>query len=109
MGASGGGGGPTGTRRTLIEFNGANCAWCLNNTLSHLRSHPSVLLARVREGTGCIEVDHDAGDLDELLAGLHVDLRGWQKADNGERMMVELKVHEAAQCRFRPPERGGLS
>ena len=92
-------------RRTLIEFNGANCSWCLNRTLTHLRSHDSVLSARVREGTGCIEVDHDADDLDELLAGLHADLRGWQKADNGERVLVDLRVHEESQCSFRPPDR----
>ena len=91
--------------RTLIEFNGANCSWCLNQTIAHLRSHGSVVSARVREGTGCIEVDHDAGDMDELLAGLHADLRGWHKADNGERVMVDLRVHEESQCSFRPPGR----
>ena len=92
-------------RRTLIEFDGANCSWCLNRALAHLRSHGSVLSARVREGTGCIEVDHDAGDLDDLLAGLHADLRGWQKADNGERMLVNLRTHEEARCSFRPSDR----
>lgn len=91
-------------RRTLIEFRGANCTWCVNNTVSHLRSHDSVLSTRVQAGQGCIEVDHDAGDLDELLAGVHADLRGWQQADNGERVMVDLRVHEAAKCPFRPPD-----
>ncbi len=91
-------------RRTLIEFSGANCSWCLNTTLVHLRSHQSVRSARVREGAGCVEVDHDAGDLDELLTGLNADLRGWQKADNGERVMVNLRVHEESQCSLRPPE-----
>lgn len=90
-------------RRTVIEFKGANCSWCLNNTLSHLRSHRSVLSAHVREGTGCIEVDHDAGDADELLGGVHADLRGWQSADNGERVMVDLHVHESSDCPFGHP------
>lgn len=87
-------------RRTVIEFSGANCVWCLNNTLAHLRSHESVLSARLQKGTACIEVDHDAGDLDELLAGLQADLRGWQRADNGERVIVDLQVHDSSECPF---------
>jgi len=88
-------------RHTLIEFHGANCSWCLRNTIDHLRSFDSVVSARERMGTGCIEVDHDAADIDELLAGVQADLRGWEQADNGERVMVDLQVHEAAQCPFK--------
>lgn len=88
-------------KRTLIEFRGANCSWCLNNMLSHLRSHDSVIAAEFQAGKGCIEVDHDAEDFEQLLAGVESDLRGWRLADNGERVMVDLDVHESTQCPFR--------
>lgn len=86
---------------TLIEFHGANCTWCLNNMLTHLRSHDSVISAEFRAGSGCIEVDHNATDFDEILNGVQADLRGWRQADNGERVMVDLDVHSASQCPFR--------
>jgi len=91
-------------RRTLIEFHGANCSWCLNNMLTHLRSHGSVQSAEFQKGTGCIEVDHDAGDFDELFEGVSMDLRGWRQADNGERVMIDLDVHPSAMCPFRSSE-----
>lgn len=87
---------------TLIEFHGANCAWCLNNMLTHLRSHDSVTSAEFNAGTGCIEVDHDTDDFGDLLAGVRADLRGWRQADNGERVMVDLDVHPSSACPFGP-------
>lgn len=93
---------PPAVTRTLIEFHGANCSWCLNNMLTHLRSHESVVSVSYHAGTGCIEVDHDADDAADLLAGIQEDLRGWRQADNGERMMVDLDVHPAEACPFEP-------
>lgn len=90
--------------RTLIEFHGANCSWCLNNMISHLRSSEGVVAVRFQAGTGCIEVDHDAGDVAQLLSGMRADLRGWRQADNGERVMVDLGVHSSATCHFKPPD-----
>lgn len=88
----------------LIEFHGANCAWCVNNMLTHLRSHELVTSAEFNAGTGCIEIDHGTVDFDELLAGVRADLRGWRQADNGERVMVDLEVHLSSACPFRPVE-----
>lgn len=87
---------------TVIEFRGANCSWCLNNMLNHLRSHGSVSSAHLQTGTGCIEVDHNAADFDELLRGIRTDLRGWRQAENGERVMIDVDVHPSAMCPFRP-------
>lgn len=91
-------------RQTLIEFRGANCTWCLNYAISHLRSRHAVRAVQVQAGMGCIEVDHDADDLDELLPDVRADLRGWQRADNAERVLVDLQVHEAGQCPLRTDE-----
>lgn len=90
------------TQPVVIEFRGANCTWCLNTLLGHLRGCNSVVSATLHAGTGCIEVRADAADLDDLLAALEVDLRGWNQADNGERVMVQLAVHESQQCPFSP-------
>lgn len=87
---------------TVIEFHGANCPWCLNNMLDHLRSHESVVSVRLRSGTGCIEVEHDAADFANLLSGVQTDLRGWRQADNGERLMIDLDVHPSSACPFEP-------
>jgi hypothetical protein len=84
--------------RTVIEFRGANCSWCLNDMLAHLRSHNSVMSATTRSGSGCIEVRHDASDLDDLLTSLQADLRGWYQAENGERVMVHVPVHPSRRC-----------
>lgn len=88
-------------RRTVIEFHGANCTWCLNHTLAHLRAHDSVTSARLHAASGCIEVNHTASDIDDLLAGTQLRLRGWRQADNGERVMIDLDVHRAGSCLLR--------
>lgn len=91
---------PRPDRSTVIEFHGANCNWCLNDMVSHLRSHPSVRVATLHAGAGCIEVSHDAPDVDGLLVALRADLRGWNQADNGERVMVQVPVHPSPKCPF---------
>lgn len=86
--------------RTVIEFNNANCSWCLNNMISHLHSQAAVKSVRYEAGTGCIEVDHDAEDIAELMSGVKADLRGWRQGDNGERVMIDLDVHPSESCPF---------
>ena len=87
-------------RRTVIEFHGANCAWCLNDIFADIRRHGSVVSATLHAGTGCIEVRHDAHDLEGVLADIRTDLRGWRQADNGERVMIYVSVHPSRQCPF---------
>lgn len=87
--------------RTLIQFQGANCAWCLNELVSDLRSHDSVVTATLHAGAGCIEVRHGAPDVGSVLRDLQADLRGWRQADNGERVMVQVPVHPSRKCPFR--------
>lgn len=86
--------------RTVIEFRGANCTWCLNEMLSELRSHHSIVTAAFQAGRGCIEVRHDAPDLGDVLTALQADLRGWHQADNGERVMVQVPLHPSRKCPF---------
>ena len=91
---------PTGQQQRVIEFHGANCAWCLNEMLSELRSHGSVLTATLRAGAGCIEVRPCGPDACDVLTALHADLRGWHQADNGERVMVQVPLHPSRNCPF---------
>lgn len=87
-------------RSTVVEFQGANCSWCLNDMLGHLRAHDSVMSATLRAGAGCVEVRHHAPDIEELITALRAELRGWRQADNGERVMVQVPVHPSPTCPF---------
>ncbi len=48
-------------------------------------------------------VDHDSDDPALLVAEIHRNLRGWEMADNGEAVMVDLGVHEVSACPGPPP------
>ncbi len=87
---------------TVVQLGNSNCSWCVNAMIEHLRARPLVREVRSSMTTGCLEVDHDYADEAELVAGIHDDLRGWVKADNGEAVMVELDVHPEGQCPLRP-------
>ena len=85
--------------RTVLEFRGANCAWCLNDVLNGLRSQDAVVTATLHAETGCIEVIHEARDVGDVLSAIRADLRGWHQADNGERVMVRVPLHPSPNCR----------
>lgn len=85
-------------KRTMFEFDGANCGWCLSRTLAHLRADERVRWAALQAGSSCIEVHHTASDAGDLLTGVGALLRGWRQADNGERVIVDLDVHPSSSC-----------
>ncbi len=88
--------------RTVVQLANSNCAWCLNAMADNLGARPLVHGVEVNAAAGCLVVDHDHDDPAALLAEIHDDLRGWEQADNGEAVMVDLGVHEEAQCRWAP-------
>ncbi len=65
---------------------------------TRLRARPLVSQVHVDASSGCLVVDHDHDDPAALVAQIHDDLRGYELADNGERVMVYLDVHQESDC-----------
>lgn len=92
--------------RTIIELTNSNCTWCRDTMIEHLTARPLVRQVHVNSTTGCLVVDHDHDSPTALLEEIHDDLRGWELADNGEKVMVDLGLHERLHC---PPSQGSDS
>jgi hypothetical protein len=74
---------------TEITVAGANCAWCLNETLDLLRSEPGVVSIDSNIAGQCLRVRHHDIAVERLLA----IIRGHLHADDtssGEHVMVEI-------------------
>jgi hypothetical protein len=60
-----------------ISIAGANCPWCLNETLDALRAHDGVVSVATSITSQCLRVEHDGVDDAFLLAivrrHLHAD------------------------------------
>lgn len=84
--------------RTVVDLGNSNCTWCRDAMIKHLMTRPLVRQVHLDGTAGCLMVDHDYDSAVALLATVGEDLRGWVLADNGERIMVEVGVHEATEC-----------
>ena len=86
--------------RTVVELANSNCIWCLNAMAEEVRARPLVRHVQLSASAGCLVVDHEHDDPGALVAGIQHELRGWELADNGEAVMVDLAVHEESECRW---------
>jgi hypothetical protein len=84
--------------RTFVELGNSNCTLCRDAVIDHLRTRPLVRQVHTNSTAGCLVVEHDHDSPAALLAVVEDDLRGWELADNGERVMVKLEVHEGTGC-----------
>ena len=84
--------------RTVVELANSNCTWCRDAMIDHLMTRPLVRQVQVNSTTGCLVVDHDHDSPAALVAEVRDDLRGWVLAEDGEKVMVNLDAHEAADC-----------
>lgn len=87
---------------TVVQLANSNCPWCLRAMSDRLRARPLVRQVHLDFTAGCLVVDHDYDRPAGLVAEIHDHLRGWELADNGEAVMVDLDVHEEAECRWAP-------
>jgi hypothetical protein len=85
--------------RTMVELGNSNCGSRLNAMTRHLQAQPLVRHVQLHASTGCLVVDHDLGDPAALITGIRHHLRGWELADNGERVLVDLDIHDEQGCR----------
>ncbi len=86
--------------RTVVQLSNSSCPWCLRAWSDRLLARTLVRQVHVNSTAGCLVVDHDHDDPARLVAEIHDDLRGWEPADNGEAVMVDLDVHEESECRW---------
>jgi hypothetical protein len=84
--------------RTVVDLTNNNCTWCQDAMIARLRARPLVRGVHVSTSAGCLVVDHDHDSPAALMAEVRDNLRGWELADNGERVMVNLDVHERGEC-----------
>jgi hypothetical protein len=82
------------TATTEISIAGANCPWCLNDTLDVLRREPGVVSVAASIAGQCLRVEHHDVAIDRLLAvvrgSLHAD-----ETSSTEHVMVALDPHIA--------------
>ena len=83
------------TEITEIVVDGANCPFCLNDTLEKLRSHPGVVDARLSATDHCIRVEHEGSDSQPYVDVVRSTLHGIAKYGN-ELVMVEVDPEVAS-------------
>ena len=76
--------------QTVVDLGNGNCTWCRDAMTAELWAQPAVHGVSAPSGTRCLVVDHDHDSTASLIAAIGDDLRGWELADNGERVMVTL-------------------
>lgn len=84
--------------RTVVELANSNCTWCRDAMIDHLITRPLVRQVQVNSTTGCLGRRYDHDNPAALVAEVRDDLRGWVLAEDGEKVMVSLDAHEAADC-----------
>lgn len=77
------------TETTEIVIQGANCPFCLNDTLEKLRAQPGVVNAQISAIDHCIRVEHEGSDSRPYVDVARSTLHGIVKYGN-ELVMVEV-------------------
>jgi hypothetical protein len=90
---------------TEITIVGANCTWCLNDTLDRLRREPGVVDVDANIAGQCLRVRHHAVAVDRLLTVIRGHLRA-DGTSSTEHVMVEIDPAVAElHCTHRRDER----
>ena len=74
---------------TEIIVSGANCPWCLNETLDLLRREPGVQSADSSAAGQCMRIRHNGVAVDRLLAVIRGNLHA-NDTSSIEHVMVEI-------------------
>lgn len=84
--------------RTIVALENSNCTRCHNAMLATLRERERVQRVWSDFSTGCLVIEHE-DDPGALVSLITTADRAVAVAANGERVMVSLDGHEAAECR----------
>lgn len=83
--------------RTLVALENSNCTWCNNDMLGALRERSRVQAVGFDSSAGCLVIEHEENP-DSLVSLIRTEGRAVAVAANGERVMVSVDAHEAADC-----------
>jgi copper chaperone CopZ len=67
---------------TNLRIDGANCPFCLNDVIDRLRAIDGVTSVDSSISAGCLAIDHDALDPEDLLNLIRTSLHGVSMASN---------------------------
>jgi copper chaperone CopZ len=95
-----------GTVVTEIGVEGADCAWCMNETLDQLRSVDGVTEVHASVH-GCISVAHVDADVADLLAVVRSSLHGTALSSNEMEMAAIEPVVRELRCPHSPAPGSG--
>ena len=77
-----------------IRIQGANCPYCLNETMDRLRAEPGVASVRASMADGCLVVEHRDVAEARLVAIVGDNLHGSARSSN-EIVMVQIDAEVA--------------
>ena len=80
------------TTTTEIDIGGANCPWCLNETVDVLRARPGVVGVDASITGQCVRVEHRGVDIDQLLDTIRTHLHADAVA-SAEHVMAPVEPH----------------
>jgi hypothetical protein len=105
--------GPASAAITEIVVTGANCPWCLEQTLEVLRDEPGVIGARASSTGHCLSIEHHDVEAEHLLEVVRANLHGYDRTP-AETLMVQIDPHVASlHCthgfRAQPPSTTDLT
>lgn len=80
-----------------IDISGADCSWCLNETLDKVRALQGVTAVESSMAAGCVRVEHGLSDIEPILAVLRHGLRGSDLSTN-ESQLVAVEPSTGARC-----------
>jgi hypothetical protein len=83
--------------RTIVALENSNCTRCHKAMLVALRERQGVQSVWSDFSAGCLVIEHE-DDPDALVSLITTADRAVAVAANGERVMVSLDGHEAAEC-----------
>lgn len=86
---------PATTTTTEIAVDGANCPWCLEQTLEALRAEPGVLAAQASSTGHCLNVEHHQVEDEHLLEVIRANLHGYDRTP-AETLMVQIDPQVAS-------------
>ena len=87
---------------TNLRVDGANCPFCLNDAVDHLRTIDGITSVDSSISDGCIAIEHDNLDLAELLGTIRTSLHGVTMAANEIVMSPIDPVISVLHCSHEP-------
>lgn len=81
-----------------IDITGADCSWCLNDTLDAVRQLDGVTSVRSSMAGGCVQVDHELVDVAPVIEVLRSGLRGSDVSTNQAQIVAVEPAVTTGSC-----------